>query len=112
MRVFLVEDNLDFLEPFSDYAHQHDVRLEVATNLRAALERVSAGPEDVDLAICDLKIPTDEDGLDEEVEHGLAVLNRLLSEWPGVPVIVVSAFGTLEVMTELLIKARQEDLFG
>lgn len=112
MRVFLVEDNLAFIEPFFDYASANGVMLEVASNLRAALERIDAGPDGMDLAICDLKIPSEQNGLDDEVEHGLTALNRLLSDWPGVPVIVVSAFGTLEVMAGLLIRARQEDLYG
>ncbi|WP_404393507.1 response regulator [Humibacillus xanthopallidus] len=112
MHVLLVEDRPSVIEIFQLACEREGVRLSVATSLSGAEAVLDKGRINADLAVCDLKIPTSHGGVDEEVAHGLSVLRRLQEECPGVPVIVLSAFGTVDVVSDMLLGARQVDLYG
>lgn len=112
MRLLLVEDNLGVVSVFRDFAATDGHVLEVVSDLDRAVERIESGPSGCDLVICDLKIPSQFGSVDAEVEHGLVTLRRLLAQWPGVPVVVVSAFGTVDVLAGMLLAAKQLDIYG
>jgi CheY-like chemotaxis protein len=65
-----------------------------------------------DLVVCDLRIPSAGGLLDESVEHGLAVHGESRLTQPGTPVIVLSAYGTLDIVKELYEVAPREDAFA
>ncbi len=93
----------------------------IAEALRPDTVTVVAGSRDAafavldtpfDYIICDLRIPTQDGALDAAVEHGEAVLTRVLSALSGTPAIVLSAYGTVDLVNRLLPRTRQDDPFG
>src|SRR4051794_19605087 len=112
MRILLVEDDSNVQDVFRDHCASSGIGLDLAESLEQAQLVVRDSSHAYDLAICDLRLPSVEGAVDEAVEHGLAVLQRLLAEWPGVPVVVLSAFGTVEVVADLLLDAKKLDLYG
>jgi CheY-like chemotaxis protein len=112
MHFLMIEDNSSVVSVFQDFAASDSHHLEVFSDLQSALERIDAGPLGSDVVLCDLKIPSQPGSIDAEVEHGLMALRRLLAGWPGVPVVVVSAFGTVDVVAGMLLEAKQLDVYG
>ncbi|XAS76047.1 response regulator [Dermatophilaceae bacterium Sec6.4] len=112
MQFLLVEDNPGVVSVFRDFAASDSHVVEVVGDLESALAHIDAGPSGSDLVICDLKIPSQPGSVDAEVEHGLMVLRRLLARLPGVPVVVLSAFGTVDVVAGMLLEAKQLDVYG
>lgn len=112
MRLFLVEDDTSIKAAFRDHCADVGINLTIAASLGEAKKVIQQEEHDFDLAICDLKIPSVEGAIDEDVQHGLAALSDILRMWPGVPVIVLSAFGTVDVVSDLLLEARQLDIYG
>ena len=112
MHLFLVEDDSNVAGVFEDFCSRKQARLTIATNLQDALTVVDAGANSFDLAVCDLKIPATAGAVDEAVEFGLVILQKLIEKWPGVPIIVLSAFGTIDVVSDMMLDARQVDIYG
>src|SRR5687768_6540018 len=112
MRVLLIEDNQDVIGVFRDFARRESILITVAASQESALVELEAMDHEFDLAVCDLKIPTTDGAIDDEVSLGLGVLRTALARWPGVPVIVLSAFGTLDMVADMLLAARQRDVYG
>lgn len=112
MHLFLIEDDSNVVGILEDFCGREGILLTVSTNLEDAAAVIDAGSNAFDIAICDLKIPSRPGLLDEAVEFGLVALRRLIDEWPGVAVIVLSAFGTVDVVSDMMLDARQEDLYG
>lgn len=112
MNVLLIEDNKDLVDAIQDTLND----LDLAISLDCALSRDSAfsqlSANDYDLIICDLKIPTHDNALDLDVQHGMAVWDFINSEYPGMPTLVLSGFATLELSQEVIKGAKQDDLFG
>lgn len=113
MRVLLIEDDEKFIETLS--AELDKVRPPIdpliAKSKASAISLIESD-EYFDLAICDLKIPTQDNALDLDVDHGLAVQASILKRRPGTPVIILSSFAELEMMEELILDAKQLDIFG
>ena len=65
-----------------------------------------------DLLICDLKIPTTKGELNEDIRHGQAVGAHAGRYASGMPVIILSAFGTKELLSGYLREGRRATLFG
>lgn len=111
-RILLVEDDPTF-GPFltSELALQErEIEVRHAESRDEAFEALAS---DVwDLVICDLKIPAENGGLDAAVEHGMAVITEAQRTSPGTPMIVLSAFHTIEIAQRLTDAARQEDIYG
>lgn len=112
MRLFLIEDDVSIKAAFEYHCSDAGIELEVAASLNEAMGVIESLDQDFDLAVCDLKIPSVDGAVDEDVQHGLAALSSILRLWPGVPIIVLSAFGTVEVVSDLLLEARQIDIYG
>lgn len=112
IRILLVEDDPTFgsflRTELAQQAGEAEVRHMEARDpaLRALVDEVW------DLLICDLKIPAEAGGLDGAEEHGLAVIGEAQQVSPGMPIIVLSAFNTLDIVQRLLRTARQEQIYG
>lgn len=111
MNVLIIEDNPTYLEGLEAALSGIGITdRSVAVNLGSAKEKIETAQPDV--IICDLKIPASDGLLDPEVEHGLAAYNYAVTEKPGTPVIILSGFGTLEIVSSLLRKVQTGDVFG
>lgn len=109
MRLLLVEDDPEIVTVFETEFSVGFVLVHAASR-ETALQYLAEST--FDLAICDLRIPSESGAMDEDAVHGRAVLTRLLEDHPGTPVVAFSAYGTIELMQELLRRARQEDFLG
>jgi CheY-like chemotaxis protein len=111
-RVLLVEDDPTFGAFIRDELTRlsPDIEVVLVEDRDSASTALAAGIWDV--LICDLKIPAQARGLDAAVEHGRAVIGEARNVCPGTPVIVMSAFNTLDIAQELIVAARQEDIYG
>lgn len=111
-RILLVEDDPTFGAFLNtELAQQErDINVHHIGDRDTALATLAQGVWD--LIICDLKIPAETGGLDAAVEHGLAVISDAQRVSPGTPIIVLSAFNTLEIAQRLLRNARQERIYG
>ncbi|MBF4571256.1 response regulator [Herbiconiux sp. VKM Ac-1786] len=94
--VLLVEDNADSRRAAeADIADMMpDAVVHWAGDTQSALELMAANV--YDLAVCDLRIPAKPRDLSLSETNGLAVVAKLRESQPGTPVIILSAFGTIE----------------
>lgn len=114
MRVLVVEDDQDFLATIVEALSGEvpGIELVTARSRDSAFLQVPAVP--FDLVICDLKIPTQDGALDEDIQHGLAVHGRCRETVPGTPVLVLTAFGLLAIdyLASLLTDSPREVFVG
>ena len=110
MRLLLVEDDPEIVDVFQQEFASGAHELRYAGSRDDALAQLESGSFDV--IVCDLRLPSTASVLDDDVTHGRAVLTRVLSEHSGTPVIAFSAFGTVQIMQDLMKSARQEDYLG
>jgi DNA-binding NarL/FixJ family response regulator len=112
IRILLIEDDPTFGPFLATELSQQEREIEV-NHVESRDAALAALDTDVwDLIICDLKIPAEDGGLDAAVEHGLAVVAEAERISPGTPIIVLSAFHTIEIAQRLADAARQEDIYG
>ena len=110
MRLLLVEDDPEVVAVFEVEFAAGTAILDHA-GCRDDAMAVLAGSS-FDAVVCDLRIPSTDGALDDDVAHGRAVLTTILETHPGTPIIAFSAYGTVEIMQDLLRRARQEDFLG
>lgn len=110
MRLLLVEDDPEVVAVFqSEFAADAFDLVHVATR-DESLEALAQSS--FDIAVCDLRIPSSPAAFDADLAHGRAVLMSLIEDHAGTPVIAFSAYGTVQLMQDLLHRARQEDFLG
>ena len=110
MRVLLIEDDEETIEDFLAELEPLGIKLEIARS-KASAEALLDG--DLQLIVCDLKIPSQDGVLDAVVGHGVSVLGQLREDWAGVPVLAFSAHGTTPgLLQRLLALGREEDFLG
>jgi hypothetical protein len=112
MRLLIVEDELGIVDALTD-----DLagilgagEITVCLSRNSALEAIDSTV--FDYAILDLKLPTRDEQLDPEIEHGKAVYLQLHSVSPGTPVCFLTAFPTDDFITDLLDEAEHPDVWG
>jgi CheY-like chemotaxis protein len=111
MRLLIVENNASFEADLrGGIAGIANVVIEVARSREEAVRAINDG--EYDLILCDLRIPSAVGRVDAAVEHGLAVHSHARLETPGTPVVVMSAYGTLDIVKGLYEAAPREDPFG
>jgi CheY-like chemotaxis protein len=112
VRVLVVEDDQNFLATILEALQGAvpGIDLVPARSRDSAYVLITATP--FDLVICDLKIPTQDGALDEDIEHGLAVHGRCREIVPGTPVLVLTAFGSLAIVASLLTDSPREVFVG
>ena len=90
-RVLIVDDDAAILKVLSSQLAQAGMRSYEAQSAERALEVLDSRP--VDVVLTDLRMP----GVD-----GMALLQRVVRSWPEVPVIVLTAHGTIELAVETM----------
>src|SRR6185437_9903451 len=112
MIVLIIEDTLGVIEELTGSLTDLNGNLHLAKSRDAALKLLSDLPQ-IDVAVLDLKIPTADDRLDADVEHGLLVLEALQRHHPGTPVKVFTSFGSEDIYADRVLPLqRQIDLWG
>ena len=82
VRVLVVDDEEGARSGLEKLLRLEGYAVDAAADGLAALERAAEQPPDV--VVTDLKMPR---------MDGMALMERLRTQWPGLPVIVVTAFG-------------------
>ena len=111
MKLLLVEDDQNFAEGLGDALDTEGIQFVHVTNRADAIAAIEDA-EFFDLAVLDLRIPSGAESLDADVEHGLAAYADCLERAAGTPIAVFSAYGSVDVMNELLRTANRDDPFG
>ncbi|ROP38640.1 response regulator receiver domain-containing protein [Saccharothrix texasensis] len=112
MQVLLVEDSAELIDVFQHFSSTRGFDLTIATNVKSAIKLVESVEYEFDVAVCDLKMPSQEGAIDLSLDHGLEVVRRIIEVCPGVPVVVLSAFGTIDIARHMLLQANKQDVFG
>lgn len=89
-RIAIIDDNQDFLSSLRQQLEERDNEVVSFTTIEDAAKHLSTMP--VDLVITDLKMP---DG------DGISLVDRLRARFPQLPVIMVSAYATDELITRI-----------
>jgi DNA-binding NarL/FixJ family response regulator len=111
MKLLLIENDRDFLNVLtSEFSNIPNVEVCTAASRESAFEELQTSS--FDLIVCDLKIPTRDGALDDDIEHGLAVYSKATDLASGTPILILSAFGTLDIVTRLLQDAQRKDILG
>jgi CheY-like chemotaxis protein len=112
MRVLLVEDNVDFAKSVERaLGNVQDCELVWTRSRDSALQRIQT--EAFDLVILDRVIPTADDNLDAQAEHGWRVFQTVREEIPGTPVWFLTGTVDADFAAEVLNQfSRNEDLHG
>jgi CheY-like chemotaxis protein len=95
-KILIVEDDVDWQEDISGALNDAGYGTEVADSEKGALQKLKE--EDFDLVILDLRIPYDAD-YEATMETGIEALKEIRGTSPGIPIITVSAFGSMEPQT-------------
>src|SRR6266508_3105631 len=99
LRVLVVDDEKNIRTTLSLCLEGLGCRVEQAANSAAALEALRVEP--FDLAFCDLRLGQ---------ESGLELLPRLLAERPGLEVIVITAYATVDTAVEAMRRGAKDYL--
>jgi DNA-binding response OmpR family regulator len=86
LKLLLVDDELEFLEPLSTRLSRRGVACSIATNGDEALRTLAT--QTFDCAVVDVKMP----GMD-----GLELLRRMRREHPGVGVVLLTGHASVEL---------------
>ena len=112
MRILLVEDEVQYIEEISPLLSQLGATEIISARSRdSAVERLTC-EKDFDLIVCDLNIPTQESGTDQDIRHGFYVHDLAKKYHPGTPSIFLSAYVNMDNVRSRLITGHSVDLFG
>jgi CheY-like chemotaxis protein len=110
--VLIVEDEADFIDElrqiFDELPGSKDIK--VARSRNAAFDLLTS--DFFDLIVLDLNIPTIDDALDANPEHGHAVFARARSVAPGTPVFVLTGSPAEDFIPAMLRQQQQVDVWS
>jgi CheY-like chemotaxis protein len=112
MRLLIVEDAPNIVQALRDDLGRFlgADEITVCQSRDAAYQAI--GGLVFDYAILDLKIPTIDEKLDAEVDHGKAVYEKLRAESPGTQVCFLTGFATEDFFTDISQQAERIDVWG
>src|SRR6266496_699429 len=111
MNLLVVEDDRDEIELFQkELAKTPAIRATFSRSKASALAALKDNT--FELVILDLRIPTQDDSLDEDADHGLAVHSFIREHAQGTPIVFFSAYGTLSFVRDVLEKSDRQDIWG
>ncbi len=98
-KVLIVEDELDMAFNYEQIIRGSGMKCLISTEPREVIRLVSL--EKPDIILCDLRMP--------EID-GMELLERIKTEWPGLPVIIVTGYATIDVAVEAMRKGASDFL--
>ena len=112
IRLLLVEDEMTLAERLERIGRDAGADVVVAAHHDEAMAKLAA--HHFDLAICDLRIPGASASARPEDDNGQRVCLWIRSERPGLPLIVLTAYGetSLDFLGPVLAEGPQEDFLG
>lgn len=112
MRILLVEDDLDYVKNirYQLANKRSDIHYTFAKSLISA--EIALRNDFYDLIILDLKIPTEDDLLDAEPEHGHLAFEYARTYAPGTPIFVLTGSSPEPFLDKLLGNITQVDIWG
>ncbi|MCC4289619.1 response regulator [Vreelandella aquamarina] len=112
MHLLIVEDDVGFVDEIKQVIEdlQVDVNCFFAKSRDEAYSAIDE--KHLDYVILDLKIPTKNEALDEEPEHGLSVFTRSRSALPGVPILVLTGSSAENFIPIMLNEQQQVDIWS
>jgi CheY-like chemotaxis protein len=112
MRLLIVEDDLNLAEALTDGLEEFLAIGEITLCRSRDAALYAIDHQFYDYAILDLKIPTVDDQLDAETDHGEAVYRQLRDTSPGTPVCIFSAYFTEDFLTDHAQENENVDVWG
>lgn len=112
VKILLVEDDPSFLDIVVPIITEigGDISLSVARSRDSAIAMMAESC--FDLIILDLKIPTIDDSLDADVEHGRHVLHQTRELAGGTPLIILTGSPAESFIDSFLVHSEQVDVWG
>ena len=112
IRVLVVEDDDEFCESVCGLIDSlgFDTDITVKMSRSSAIEGLD--DETFDYIILDQKIPTEDNALDADSVHGRAVLEHILSEKIGTPLIILTALSSDRHIPKFIRANRNLDIWG
>jgi len=112
MKLLIVEDDQNVIDALTDDLGEilEAAELTICRSRDAALAAISRGT--FEYAVLDLKIPTADDQLDAEIDHGRAVYDQLRAALPGTPICFLTGFATDDFIMDRFQEAEMVDVWG
>ena len=98
-KILIVDDDPDIVETIQDRLEYYGYDISVAYDGEGALKKIDDNPPD--LVLLDIKLP----GID-----GIEVLQRITRKHPGMLVVMLTAYGTIDVAVEAMKKGAHDFL--
>jgi CheY-like chemotaxis protein len=112
MRLLIIEDNADIVEALRDDLGEILSPEEITVCRSRDSASLALESHVFDYVLLDRKIPTQDDRLDAEVEHGEAIFQKLRAESPGTQICFLTGFATQGFLTGIIEKAENVDIWG
>ncbi|KGP46171.1 response regulator [Morganella morganii] len=113
-KLLIVEDEKetsDFISScFSGVFENIDITL--ARSRDVAFEILTASDVFFDLVTLDLRIPSENGGLDQDPQHGQGVLGKCLEVINGSPIVIITGTSTVHMIDEFLTSSERADIWG
>ena len=88
MRILVVDDEEDIRVSLQEIFTEDGYEVAIGSNEKQALELMST---DIDMALVDIKLGDD---------NGIELLKKLKAQWPSLPVVMITGFGTVALAKE------------
>ncbi len=111
MKILLIEDNRRFADDLIGALRDRIVGIDVRLAVDYGDAQGALQDQDYDLVACDLRLPHGPGSTVEDVALGLEMYQRARASMPGTPIVVFSAYGTLDIVRDLYESSPQEDAY-
>ena len=98
-KILIVEDELDMAFNYEQIIRGSGMKCLISTEPKEVIRLVSL--EKPDVILCDLRMP--------EID-GMELLEKIKTEWPGLPVIIITGYATIDVAVEAMRKGASDFL--
>ena len=98
-KILIVEDEMDMAFNYEQIIRGSGMKCLISTEPREVIRLVSL--EKPDVILCDLRMP--------EID-GMELLEKIKTEWPGLPVIIITGYATIDVAVEAMRKGASDFL--
>lgn len=98
-KILIVEDEQDMAFNYEQIIRGSGMKCLISTEPREVIRLVSL--EKPDVILCDLRMP--------EID-GMELLEKIKAEWPGLPVIIITGYATIDVAVEAMRKGASDFL--